>query len=107
MSVQNAYQYNFNADGSSVSATSATLSATSASLVLPVGVECVILTCTGACHFRFSIGASTAVTSDPMLAPNQGPVVVKLPTTTTAYTLSYVAEGTPVGVLNYVKIAEA
>lgn len=104
MAIQNGYIFNFNPDGSSVGG-NITLGA-SASTTLPANIENLLLVCTGNCHFRLSVGASTAVVTDPLLSPQQGPTVVKL-SPSLIYTLSVVQDAAATGILSWIKVAES
>jgi hypothetical protein len=109
MSISNAYIYNFRPDGSNDFGTLA-VTATSASVALPVNTETLMIQSNQNAHFRISSGASTAVQGDPFLSPQQGPIVVKL-SPSIAYTLSAVLDlsVTPASnmTVSYGKVMEA
>jgi len=81
--------------------------ATTASVTLAAGIELLMLSASVGLHYRMTIGASSAVVTDPLLMPGQGPLVVKLNASQT-YTLSAINDVTAtVGVLSYVTVKEA
>ena len=80
--------------------------ATTASVTLPAGIELLMLAVNTAAHYRLTIGASSAVITDPLLTPGAQPFVIKLNASQT-YTLSAISDTATVGVLSYVICKEA
>lgn len=79
----------------------------SASVTLAAGIELLALTAIGNVHYRLTIGASTAVQTDPSLTQGAQPFVVKLNASQT-YTLSAILDATTAaGSLSYVTVKEA
>lgn len=80
---------------------------TTTSVTLPVGIELLMLAAVGVIHYRLTIGASSAVQTDPVLAQGCEPFVVKLNASQT-YTLSAILDATTAaGSLSYVVVKEA
>jgi hypothetical protein len=105
MSISNAYIIDFQSNGNSTSGY-APATTTSSSVTLPAGIETLMLLATATTHFRLSIGASTALTTDPALFVQQGPVVIKLPQPALAWTLSLITDATTSNV-SWVRVMEA
>ncbi len=81
------------------------IGAGSVSATLPAGTELIALAASGNCHFRFTNGASTAVSSDPMMMNASQIQIFKLPSNTT-WTLSVIQDLTSTGNLTYFRIFE-
>lgn len=79
--------------------------ATTASVTLPAGIELLMLSANVAAHYRLTVGASSAVATDPLLTPGQGPLVIKLNASQT-YTISAIQDAAA-GSLSYVVVKEA
>lgn len=109
--MNNAYIYDFQANTGGPTSGTFTATTTSASVTLPAGIETVILIASAAIHFRFTVGASTAVQSDPMIVSGMSPLVVKLPQENVAWTLSAITDSvtavTGNQALSWSKVAEA
>lgn len=79
----------------------------STSVTLAAGIELLMLATVGIIHYRLTIGASTAVQTDPILAAGADPFVLKLNASQT-YTLSAILDATTAaGSLSYVTVKEA
>lgn len=107
MSVQNSLEYDFAVNGLSPTAGNVAIAAGSTSSTpLPANVEYIALVATVPCRFRLSVGASTAVATDPLIAANQTPLIVKI-NTSQAITISTIQEGAVTGLLSFCRAYEA
>lgn len=82
------------------------ITGTSASATLPLQTELLLLTSTASgAHFRCSVGASTALVTDPMIT--QGITLVVKLNPDLAYTLSAIGDtGVTTGNVSYTRVME-
>lgn len=81
------------------------IGAASVSAALPAGTECIVLSASGNAHFRLTVGASTAVATDPMITSNSQMQTFKLNPTQT-WTLSIIQDGASTGNVSYFPVYE-
>ena len=84
------------------------IGASSVSVQVPANSELLAISATGNAHFHFGDGSATATSADPVVTPNSGMLIVRVPPAITGTNkfFAIIQDGSSTGSVNICRVKE-